>query len=48
MSIIEVKDLCKYAKSLSYKIEDYDEIEVYGEEFKDADLYRFRLWVPIK
>lgn len=38
----------QYAKSLSYEIERYDEIEVYGEAFKDADLYRFKLLVPIK
>lgn len=38
----------QYAKSLSYEIERYDEIEVYGEAFKDADLYRFKLLIPIK
>lgn len=37
-----------YAKSLGYDIEDYDNIEVYDEVFKDPAFYSFQLLIPIK
>ncbi|MGN6712790.1 MAG: AraC family transcriptional regulator [Anaerocolumna jejuensis] len=37
-----------YAKSLGYEIEDYDNIEVYDEAFKDPAYYSFELLIPVK
>ena len=37
-----------YAKSLGYEIEDYDNIEVYEEEFKDPAFHGFGLLIPVK
>lgn len=37
-----------YAKSLGYEIEDYDNIEVYDETFRDPAFYSFQLLIPIK
>ena len=37
-----------YAKSLGYVIEDYDNIEVYEEVFKDPAYHSFQLLIPVK
>lgn len=37
-----------YAKSLGYEIEDYDNIEVYEEEFRDPAFHSFQLMIPVK
>ncbi|MGF7141769.1 hypothetical protein HNQ56_000179 [Anaerotaenia torta] len=37
-----------YAKSLGYEIEDYDNIEVYEEVFKDPAFHSFQLLIPVK
>lgn len=37
-----------YAKSLGYEIEDYDNIEVYEEAFRDPAFHSFQLLIPIK
>lgn len=37
-----------YAKSLGFDIEDYDNIEVYDETFRDPAFYSFELLVPVK
>jgi predicted transcriptional regulator YdeE len=37
-----------YAKSLGYEIEDYDDIEVYEEVFRDPAFHSFQLLIPIK
>lgn len=37
-----------YARSLEYEIDDYDDIEVYGEIFQDPDIHSFKLLIPIK
>lgn len=37
-----------YAKSLGYEIEDYDDLEVYDENFQDPDIHSFKLFIPIK
>lgn len=37
-----------YAKSLAYTLDEYDNIEVYEDQFQDPDLHRFQLLVPIK
>lgn len=37
-----------YAKSLGFEIEDYDNIEVYDEIFKDPAFYSFQLLIPVK
>lgn len=37
-----------YAKSLGYEIEEYDNIEVYEEMFRDPALFSFQLLIPVK
>lgn len=37
-----------YAKSLTYTLDEYDNIEVYEERFQDPDTHSFQLLVPIK
>ncbi|BBF43405.1 transcriptional regulator, AraC family [Lachnospiraceae bacterium KM106-2] len=37
-----------YAKSLSYEIDEYDDLEVYEDNFRDPDVHRFKLLIPIK
>lgn len=38
----------EYAKQNGYKLDNYDEIEVYEEIFKDPDYNAFKLLIPIK
>lgn len=37
-----------YAKSLGYEVEEYDNIEVYDQNFQDPDYNSFKLLIPIK
>lgn len=37
-----------YAKSLGYQIEEYDDIEVYEDGFKDPDYSSFKLLIAVK
>lgn len=37
-----------YAKSLGFEIEEYDNIEVYEEKFRDPAYYSFQLLIPVK
>ncbi len=37
-----------YAKSLGYEVEDYDNIEMYDQNFQDPDYNSFKLLIPIK
>lgn len=37
-----------YAKSLGYEVENYDDIEIYEDSFKDPDVNNFKLLIPIK
>ncbi len=37
-----------YAKSLGYEVDEYDNIEVYGQNFQDPDYNSFKLLIPIK
>jgi AraC-like DNA-binding protein len=38
----------EYAKQNGYSVDEYDEIEVYEEVFKDPDYHAFKLLIPIK
>ena len=38
----------EYAKQNGYELDNYDEIEVYEEIFKDPDYNAFKLLIPIK
>jgi hypothetical protein len=37
-----------YAKSLGYEIDNYDNIEIYEEAYKNPDDHCFKLLIPIK
>lgn len=37
-----------YARSLGYELDEYDQIEVYEDIFRDPADHSFKLWIPVK